>query len=126
MATDARGADPGRMRKHYTEAQRAELITLVARGAASPRAAAARLAVPESTAYYWLKQSRRPAVALAMAQPGPRPRVTTAPAFARLVPGAKPSRAITVRVGDAVIAVRQGFDAELLRAVVAALAGGTP
>jgi len=43
------------MRKHYTETQRAELIALVARGEASPRGAATRLGIPESTAYYWLK-----------------------------------------------------------------------
>jgi transposase len=109
------------MRKHYTEAQRAALVAVVARGEASPRVAAARLGVSESTAYYWLKRSRRESVALVVAK---RPRPIAAPAFARLVPATKEGAAIAVRVGDATIAVARGFDPELLRAVVAALAGG--
>ena len=113
------------MRKHYTEAQRTELIALVARGAATPRAAAARLGVSESTAYYWLKRSGQQPVALIAATPR-RPRPTATPAFVRLVPATEASPAIMVRVGDAVIAVEHHFDAELLRAVVAALAGRSP
>lgn len=126
MVACAKGDDPGRMRKHYTEAQRAELVALVARGEASPRAAAARLGVCESTAYYWLKRSDRHPIGLVVAKPRPRPRPTAAPTFARLVPATNASRAITVRVGDAVITVQQDFDAELLRAVVAALTGRAP
>jgi transposase-like protein len=110
------------MRKHYTEAQRAELVALVARGEATPRAAAARLHVAESTAYYWLKRNGRHPVALIAATPR-RPRPIAAPAFARLVPATEASPAIMVRVGAAVIAVEHHFDAELLRAVIAALAG---
>jgi len=111
------------MRKHYTEAQRAELVALVARGEATPRAAAARLGVSESTAYYWLKRrDRHPAVRIA-ATTSPRPRPTAGPAFARLVPATEANPAIVVRVGDAVIAVAHAFDADLLRAVVAALVG---
>jgi transposase-like protein len=123
VATSRRGTDPGRMRKHYTEAQRAELVALVARGEATPRAAAARLGVSESTAYYWLKRrDRHPAVRIA-ATTSPRPRPTAGPAFARLVPATEANPAIVVRVGDAVIAVAHAFDADLLRAVVAALVG---
>jgi transposase-like protein len=124
------------MRKHYTESQRAELIALVAHGEATPRAAAARLGVAESTAYYWLKRRGRRPVALAVADARPRPgpvadarpraRPVAAPAFARLVPATQASAALTVRVGDAAIAVAHDFDAELLRAVVAALAGRAP
>jgi transposase-like protein len=119
------GTDPGRMRKHYTEAQRAELVALVARGEATPCAAAARLGVAESTAYYWLKRSGHPAVRIAATTSRP-PRPTAAPTFARLVPATEASPAIVVRVGDAVIAVAHPFDAELLRAVVAALTGCSP
>jgi transposase-like protein len=123
MATRARGTDPGRMRKHYTEAQRAELVALVTRGEATPRAAAERLRVAESTAYYWLKRSGRPPALRTAGTKSRRPRPTTAPAFARLVPATEASPALVVRVGDAVIAVAHAFDADLLRAVVAALAG---
>ncbi len=109
------------MRKHYTETQRAELIALVARGEASPQVAATRLGIPESTAYYWLKRSRRPPVAVVVAKAPRRPRPTAAPGFARLVPATVAVPEITIRVGDAAIAVAPDFDAELLRAVVAAL-----
>jgi transposase-like protein len=113
------------MRKHYTEAQRAELVALVARGEASPRAAAARLGVRESTAYYWLKRGHGQPVAHVATKPQPLPGPTATPTFARLVPAAKASGAITIRVGDAAIVVAHDFDAELLRAVVAALTGRT-
>jgi len=110
------------MRKHYTEAQRVELVALVARGEASPRVAATRLGIPESTAYYWLKRSRRrPPVAVVVAKAPPRRRPITAPGFARLVPATAAVTTITIRVGEAAISVAQGFDAELLRAAVAAL-----
>jgi transposase len=126
MATSGRGTDPDRMRKHYTEGQRAELIALVARGEAAPRAAAARLGVAESTAYYWLRRGGRHSVALIAGARRPRPKPITAPAFARLVRATEASPAIMVRVGDAVIVVAHPFDADLLRAVVAALAGRSP
>jgi transposase-like protein len=110
------------MRKHCTETQRAELVALVTRGEATPRAAAERLHVAESTAYYWLKRSgRHPAVRTA-ATTSRQPR----PTFARLVPATEATPAIVVRVGDAAIAVAHAFDAELLRAVVAARAGRSP
>ena len=114
------------MRKHYTESERAELVALVARGEASPRVAAMRLGIPESTAYYWLKQSRRPLAAVAVAKAPQQTRPIAAPGFARLVPAAATSAAITLRVGGAAIVVAPDFDAELLRAVVAALKGRTP
>jgi transposase-like protein len=114
------------MRKHYTETQRAELIALVARGEASPRVAATRLGIPESTAYYWLKRSRRPPVAVVVTKAPRRPRPTTVPGFARLVPATAAVPEITIRIGDAAIAVAPDFDAELLRAVVAALTERAP
>ena len=113
------------MRKHYTKAQRAELVNLVTRGRATPRAAAARLGVTESTAYYWLKCAGR-SLALAVPASGHQhvqakaaPAIT--PTFARLVPAAEVRGSITLRVGGVVIEVRSGFDHALLRDVVTAL-----
>lgn len=123
MEIGSSGTDTGRMRKNYTEAQRTELVALVTRGEATPRAAAARLGVSESTAYYWLKRRDRRPTAQIAATPRPRPRPTAGLAFARLVPATEANPAIVVRVGDAVITVAHPFDADLLRAVVAALAG---
>jgi transposase-like protein len=99
MEIGSSGTDTGRMRKHYTDAQRAELVALVARGEATPRAAAARLGVTESTAYYWLKRGGRRPGALNAATPRSRP--TAAPTFARLVPAREASPAIVVRRGVA-------------------------
>jgi hypothetical protein len=113
------------MRKHYTETQRAELVALVTRGEASPRVAATRLGIPESTAYYWLKRSRRPPVAVVVAKASPRATPIAVPGFARLVPATAVSPAMTIRVGDVAIVVAHDFDAELLRAVVLALTGRT-
>lgn len=111
------------MRKHYTPAQRAALVELVETGRASLGAAAAQLGLPESTAYYWLTQARRAAPTYArrgLARPDER-----APRFARLVRAGE-ARTLTVRVAGAAIDVRPGFDAALLREVVAALAEATP
>jgi hypothetical protein len=50
-----------------------------------------------------------------------------APRFVRLEVAASPrSSALVVEVGAARIQVERGFDAEHLRAVVAALVGGAP
>ncbi len=119
------------MRKHYTTAQRAELTSLVATGRVSPRGAAARLGVPESTAYYWLRSERRRAPA-APAPGRPRPKARPAdlrvaqPPFARLVRAADSASPLTLRVGAVTLEVRPGFDATLLREVVAALLEATP
>jgi transposase-like protein len=113
------------MRKHYTKTQRAELVDLVTSGRATPRAAAARLGVAESTAYYWLKREGR-SLALAVPASGNRhvlakaaPTIT--PTFARLVPAAEVCASITLRIGGVVIEVRPGFDHALLHDVVTAL-----
>jgi len=111
------------MRKHYTEAQRAELVALVTRGEATPRAAAAKLGVSESAAYYWLRRRSRQPNALVAAKAPARPSPAVARGFARLVVATVASQGITLRVGDASIVVAHDFDAELLRAVVAALTG---
>src|SRR3954469_11051165 len=115
MEIGSSGTDTGRMRKNYTEAQRTELVALVTRGEATPRAAAARLGVSESTAYYWLRRRDRRPTAQIAATPRPRP-AAGGPTFARLVPATEANPGIVVRVGDAVIAVAYPFDADLLRA----------
>ena len=113
------------MRKHYTAAQRAALIDSVTTGQASLRAAASQLGVAESTAYYWLKRTGRNSPAAALATRGGRPRegrqLPAPPIFARLVSAGNRAGAISLRVGEAVIEVRPGFDVELLRSIVAAL-----
>jgi len=121
------------MSKHYTTAQRAKLTSLVASGEATPRAAAARLGVPESTAYYWLRAGRRAtAIALTRRSAGPsaaagRPRARdTPPPFARLVRAADGASPLTLRIGAIALEVRPGFDAGLLREVVATLTEVAP
>lgn len=113
------------MKKHYTEAQRAELVALVAGGEGRLREAAMRLGIPPSTAYRWLKRSHRPPKAVVAAQVARRSGPTAAPGFARLVHAAAASPGITIRVGAAAIVVARDFDAEMLRAVVSALAERT-
>jgi transposase len=109
------------VRKHYTKAQRAELIDLVTSGQTTTRTAAARLGVAESTAYYWLKRARG-SLALAVRRTGsPRAVAKARPTFARLIPAAEMCPAITLRAGGVVIEVRPGFDHGLLRDVVTAL-----
>ena len=117
------------MRKHYTTAQRAELTSLVASGQATPRIAAARLGVPVTTAYNWLRGSNRRAAAVALAarQTPPRtvaPRTAASaqtPAFARLVRAGDGTSLLLLRVGEVTLEVRPGFDPVLLRATIAAL-----
>jgi hypothetical protein len=68
------------------------------------------MGVTVSTAYLWMKDE--PA--------------SGAPQFARLIPVARTApTSLVVRVGSAAIRVDQGFDAELLRAVVSALSTRT-
>jgi transposase-like protein len=115
------------MRKHYTQAQRAELIELVTSGQATPRMAAAQLGVTESTADYWLKcaRQRQPALVPVARSTRPRPsdraRSSATPVFARLVRASEAPGAITLRVGGAIVEVRPGFEPVLLREVIAAL-----
>ena len=77
---------------------------------------AARLGVPASTAYRWMRVADA-------AEPAPAMR----PTFVEVVPerAERESSAILVRVGVAEIEVRAGFDAWLLREIAEALGGGT-
>ena len=118
------------MRKHYTPAQRGELTSLVASGRATPRGAAAQLGVPESTAYYWLRGSGARATAAALvvprkalgrtSRPGPHSR-DSSQVFAWLVRAADGPSRITLRAGGVALEVLAGFDAALLREVIAVL-----
>jgi transposase-like protein len=107
------------MRRRYTREQRTQLVELVTSGKASVVEAATKLGVGESAAYNWMAERRKPR--------DPRSaRRTAAPTFVRLVPSAYATEAtIAVRVGDAEIQVRRGFDGDLLRAVVTTLSEGT-
>lgn len=109
------------MRRHYTADQRGQLLDFVTSGR-SVREAATHLGIATSTASYWVRQATKKArqVRQREARRGGEP-----PAFARLVHKHEVA-SIEVRVGGATIQVGLGFDAELLRAVVAALRGEAP
>lgn len=96
------------MRKVYTAEQREQLIGEVRATGESVSVIAKRLGVSSSAAYLWLKET------------APAP---PAPAFARVVPMRQ--RSVRVEVGGAAVVVESGFDAELLRQVVAALSAAT-
>jgi transposase-like protein len=95
------------MRKQYTAEQREKLIAEV-RAGEPVSVVAKRMGVTSSSAYLWMK-----AVAPA----------ASAPVFARVVPARVSS--LRLQVGGAVVVVETGFDAELLRQVVAALSDAT-
>lgn len=95
------------MRKQYTAEQREKLITGV-RAGETVRAVATRMGVTPSSAYLWMK-----AAGVA----------STAPTFARVVPARVSS--LRLEVGGGAVVVEAGFDAELLKQVVAALSGTT-
>jgi transposase-like protein len=99
------------MRNSYKQSERAALVAAVKRGEAVP-SVARRLGVTTSTAYTWIHRAKRPA-----------PAASAAPTFLELVTAGTNS-ALVVRIGAVEIEVRAGFDAGLLRAVVAALDGG--
>ena len=91
--------------------ERSELIRAVTKRGEAVPVAAARLGVPLSTAYRWMR------IAAAATTPAP------APTFVEIVPERAARPAIVVRVGVAEIEVRTGFDARLLREVAEALEG---
>lgn len=111
------------MRRTYTGTQRSGLIDLVLAGGVTVAEAAARSGVAKSTAYLWVRQAAADAGRPAKATGGrtQEPKQNDAPAFVRLVRETQADDEIVVRVGGAEVRVRRGFDAGLLRAVVAAL-----
>lgn len=111
------------MRRQYTDAERSQLVELVASTGTTIAAAADRLGVHRATACNWVRRAARQAAA---ARPVPtRPHVA-APRFAQLVSvsASEAGPTLEVSVGVASIRVKAGFDAGLLRAVVEALRGG--
>lgn len=74
-------------------------------------AAAKQVGVHNTTGYYWVKKTK----------PGD---ASAAVHFAELRPSVPTGRPLEVSVGGAVIKVQVGFDAVLLRQVVAALSPG--
>jgi len=89
--------------------ERSELIRAVTKRGEAATRAAARLGVPVSTAYRWLRVEDEAAM--------------VAPTFVEVVAERGAPSTIFVRVGVAEIEVRAGFDAALLRAVVESLGG---
>ena len=115
------------MRRRYTREQRCELIDLVTAGHATVPEAAARLEVPHSTAYKWLRKTTTRPVGAGKAARAARSaggRASTTSTFVQLVRAGEASAMVTVQIGGAAIEVRRGFDAEILRSVVEALRGG--
>lgn len=113
------------MRKQYTGEQRSELVDLVRAGRVTVREAARRLGVTTSTAYHWMNQAAsepRRGDAEERA-PSRRRRLAAPPTFVQVVRAADLAARLAVRVGNAEVQVRRGFDADLLRAVVEALGG---
>ena len=96
------------MRRQYTTAEREQFYEAI-RDGATVREAAARVGVTPSTAYLWSK-----------AKPS-----RDKPRFALVVPAVERAPSLTVRVGAASVHVETGFDAALLRDVVAALREAT-
>jgi hypothetical protein len=97
------------MGKRYKARERERLLEAVRVSGEPVKVVAKRLGVKESTAYYWMKRSRR----------------AERPTFARLIPMRPTSPAsLSIDVGGLVIRVDAGFDAGLLREVVAALRDG--
>jgi hypothetical protein len=83
-----------------------------------------------STLRYWASRLKRsaPTTTPDVAPAAPKPAVTMARVVRRRrgrpAAGARVSTELAIAIGDARIMVSHGFDAELLRAVVAALGGG--
>jgi transposase-like protein len=99
------------MRRRHTAEERERLIAEVRSSGETARVVAERMGVCASSAYRWMKE-----VAGAAATG------RGMPVFARVVPGrVLPRSELAVEIGGATIRVEAGFDAELLRAVVAAL-----
>lgn len=94
------------MRNKYTAEQRAELTEEVRATGARVSEVAKRMGISSSAAYLWMKA--------VVPAPG-------APVFVRVVPWRVPT--LRVDVGRAALIVEKGFDAELLRQIVAALGG---
>ena len=106
------------MRRTYERRQRAELIRAVRERGEATRDAARRLGVTASTAFRWLRIEAEAS--------GRARHEEVTPTFVELMPVRPAPTGLLVRVGPAAIEVDAGFDAALLRAVVAALSEAAP
>jgi len=96
------------MGRRYKVKERERLVEAVRASGEPIKVVAKRLGVKESTAYYWMKRARK----------------TKTPKFARVIPAALASKgSVSIGVGGVTIHLEEGFDAALLREVVAALQG---
>ena len=93
--------------------ERSELIRAVKMRGEVVSTVAARLGVPASTAYRWIRS--------AAVEAAPMKSLT----FVEVVAERAERSTILVRVGVAEIEVHAGFDARLLREIAEALGGGT-
>lgn len=96
------------MRRRYTAEDKQRLLSEVRSTGEAVAAVAKRLGVTPSSAYLWLKEAGFE---------------SGAPVFARVVKSTSTvaAPAIVIEVGAAMIRVELGFDADLLRSVIAAL-----
>lgn len=93
--------------------ERSELIRAVKKRGEAVSTVAARLGVPASTAYRWMRVA------------GAAESAVMRPTFVEVVAERAERSPILVRVGVAEIEVHAGFDARLLRELAEALGGGT-
>lgn len=103
----------GCMRKRYTAADQQQFLNEVRESGQSAEAVARRFGIAKSTAYKWQQRDKATS-----ASSKSSPKLT----FARVLPQSR--SAVFVQVGGATVRVETGFDAELLRGVVAALGEG--
>ncbi len=94
------------MRRRFTADEKKRFIEEVRAGAAV-KDVAARMGLNPSMGYRWVRAGEE----------------ASAPRFARVVRASAPEdrSSVAIRVGSATVVVDVGFDADLLRAVVAAL-----
>ena len=97
--------------------ERSELIRAVKKRGEAVSTVAARLGVPPSTAYRWMR--------VADVVDAERAAPVMRPTFVEVVAERAERSTILVRVGVAEIEVHAGFDARLLRELAEALGGGT-
>ena len=94
------------MRRRFTAEERKRFVDEVRAGTAV-KDVAARMGMNPSMGYRWVRAAEE----------------SSAPKFARVIRASAPEKrsSIAIRVGTASVVVDEGFDADLLRAVVAAL-----
>lgn len=93
------------MKERYRAKERERLVEAVLKTGAPIKEVAEQLGVKVATAYYWVKKARQ----------------KKRPQFAMVVPSRQESSVLRVEVEGAFLHLERGFDAELLRDVVAAL-----